>query len=64
MKTTYDSEADALCVRLSDGKVEETEELRPGLMVDYDNEGRIVGFELLDARRSLPADALVSAAAA
>lgn len=64
MKATYDSEADALYVRLSEGAIVETEELRPGLIIDFDKDGRIVGFEMLDARKSLPADALASAAAA
>ena len=61
MKATYDSEANALYIRLSDGAIVETEELRPGLIVDFDNDGRIVGFEMLDARMQVPADAPLSA---
>jgi uncharacterized protein YuzE len=64
MKTTYDKEANALYVRFSDGKIVETEELRPGLMVDFDKDGRIVAIEMLDARTQLPPDALASLVAA
>ncbi len=64
MRTTYDSEANALFVRLSEGAIVESEELRPGLIIDFDKDGRIVGFEMLDARMQLPADALATVAAA
>ena len=64
MKTTYDKEANALYVRLSEGAIAGTEELRPGLLVDFDGQGRIVGFEMLDARMQLPPDVLLSAVAA
>lgn len=64
MRTTYDSEANALYVRLSEGAIVESEEIRPGIVVDFDKDGRIVGFEMLDARMQLPADALATVAAA
>ena len=53
MKTSYDAEADALYVRFVDAPVIESEELRPGLVLDFDQEGRIVGIEVLDASRQL-----------
>ena len=64
MRATYDSEANALFVRLPEGTIVESEELRPGLIVDFDKDGRIIGFEMLDARMQLPADALATVAAA
>ena len=63
MKTNDDKEANALDVRLSEGKIAETEELRPGLIVDFDAKGRIAGFEMLDARPQVPPDALLAVAA-
>ena len=39
MKDKYDAESDALYVRFSDGAVVDTEEMRPGIMVDLDAEG-------------------------
>jgi len=50
MKTLYDSEADALYVRFAAAKVVESEEVAPGVMLDFDADGRIVGVEVLDAR--------------
>jgi uncharacterized protein YuzE len=64
MKTTYDNEANALYVRFSDEKVERTEELRPGLILDFDNRGHIIGIEMLDAKQQLSESALKSLAAA
>ena len=55
MKTRYDPEADALYVRFADSLVTETEEVRPGIMLDYDAEGRIVAIEVLDASEHLAA---------
>ena len=49
MKTRYDPEADALFVRLAEGRIEDTEEVAPGVMLDFDAEGRIVAMEFLKA---------------
>ncbi len=64
MKTTYDDEANALFVRFSDQAIAESEEVRPGLIIDFDAEGRIVAFEMLDARSQLAAEAIAALAAA
>jgi uncharacterized protein YuzE len=64
MKTTYDHEANALYVKFSEEKIERTEELRPGLILDFDNRGHIIGIEMLDAKTQLSAAALESLAAA
>ena len=53
MKTIYDPEADALYVRFADTPVIESEEVRPGLVLDYDAQGRIVAVEILDASEHL-----------
>lgn len=45
----YDAQSDTLQVYLSDAPIEESAELQPGLIVDYDAAGNIVGIELLDA---------------
>lgn len=63
MKTTYDPEADALYVRFAKAKVVESEEVSPGIVIDFDTEGRIVGVEVLDARRHLAAGAELPTAA-
>lgn len=64
MKTTYDKEANALYVNFSDEKIASTEELRPGIIFDFDEQGHIIGMEMLDAKKQLSAEALKSLAAA
>lgn len=53
MKTRYDSETDALYLRFTDTAVVETEEVRPGIRLDFDATGRIVAIEVLDASAHL-----------
>lgn len=46
MKYLYDAEADALYVALSDRAAVESEEVWPGIVVDFDREGRPVGLDI------------------
>ena len=57
MRWRYDSEADAFVLRFADARVVESEEVRPGLILDFDAEGRLVALEVLDASASLAAGA-------
>ena len=47
MRLTYDSEADALTLRLTDAPVESSEEVAPNVALDFDAEGRAIGIEVL-----------------
>lgn len=49
MKIKYNKEADAMYLRFSDAEVAESDEDKPGIIIDYDKDGKIVGIELLDA---------------
>jgi uncharacterized protein YuzE len=51
MKSRYDAEADALYVQLADARITGSEEVRPGIVLDFDTAGRVVGIEILDASR-------------
>lgn len=53
MRTHYDAEADALYVRFTEASVSESEEVRPGIVFDFDADGRIVAVEILDASEHL-----------
>ncbi|MBP6653296.1 MAG: DUF2283 domain-containing protein [Propionivibrio sp.] len=47
MKIEYDPTADALYVRLSDQSIIESEQIKPGIVLDYDDAGNVVGIEVL-----------------
>jgi len=49
MKVTYDAEVDILRIILSDAEIEESDEDKPGVILDYDKDGNIVGLEVLNA---------------
>jgi len=49
MKVTYDPEVDVLRILLSHARIEESDEDKPGVILDYDKGGNIVGMEILDA---------------
>jgi len=47
MRLKIDKESDTLYLRLDESKVFESEEVRPGVILDFDSEGRVVGVEFL-----------------
>lgn len=53
MKVTYDEEVDALRIIFNDAPVEESDEEKPDLILDYDRAGNIVGLEILDASKQI-----------
>jgi YD repeat-containing protein len=55
VKIIYDKETDTLSIILRDGKVAESDEPQPGLILDYDKAGRLVSIELLDATEQVKA---------
>ncbi|WP_083467884.1 DUF2283 domain-containing protein [Methylobacterium tarhaniae] len=57
MKSRHDAETDALYVRFADAPVVGSEEVRPGLILDFDADGRIVAVEILGASEHLSSDA-------
>ena len=48
MKIEYDPKAEAMYIRLIVGTVVESDELRPGMVFDFDAAGRVLGIEMLD----------------
>jgi len=49
MKIEYDGEIDALYIRLQEKYVAKTIEIEEGLNIDLDENGRLIGLEILDA---------------
>ncbi len=53
MKVTYDEEADALYLTLREEEYYESDEIKEGLIIDYDREGNPIGVEILGASTHL-----------
>jgi uncharacterized protein YuzE len=53
MRITYDPQVDALYIELRDAERAEAVDLDEGVTVDLDEEGHVVGIEILDARLRL-----------
>ena len=49
MKVIYDEDTDTLSMLLSEGKITESDEEKPGMIIDYDENGNVVSMEILDA---------------
>jgi uncharacterized protein YuzE len=54
MKLRIDKESDALYLRLDNAKVIESEQVAPGVIVDFDSKNRVVGLEVLNVSQRLP----------
>jgi len=53
MKVTYDPGVDVLRILLSSAAIEESDEEKPGVIIDYDKDGNVVGLEILDASKRM-----------
>jgi len=51
MKVNYDPETDTLTIELKAGKVVESDESKPGIILDFDKKGDLLGLEILDASK-------------
>ena len=47
MRLKVDTENDTLYLRLDEAAIIESEEVQPGIILDYDSNGRVIGIELL-----------------
>ena len=54
MKLKVDQEADALYLRLDDSKIAESEEVQPGVVLDFSEAGEVVGIEILRLSKRVP----------
>ena len=55
MKINYDEQSDAMYIRFSESPYFESDELKGGIVLDYDKEGKVIAIEILDASKNLPA---------
>jgi uncharacterized protein YuzE len=54
MKIHLDEKADALYLRLDDSPIVESEEVAPGIVLDYNERDQVVGVEILDVKARVP----------
>ncbi len=53
MKIDYDKEVDALYIQFLNEKASETQEVEPGIIVDFTKDGRVLGIEILNVSKRL-----------
>ena len=51
MKVEYDPHSDTLTIPLREARIRESDEVRPGVIVDFGEDGAVVRFEILDASK-------------
>jgi uncharacterized protein YuzE len=54
MKLQVDEQADALYLRLDDSDIVESEEVSPGVVLDFNAENQVVGVEILKLSQRSP----------
>ncbi len=53
MNAKYDAEVDVLRINWSDAEIEESDSISPGVILDYDLEGNVIGIEILNASKKI-----------
>lgn len=54
MRVHFDREAGALYFRLDNSRIVESGELKPGIVLDFNEQNQVVGVEILDAGKRVP----------
>jgi len=60
MKLRVDHKNDALYFRLDESAIVESEEIKPGVILDYDANDNVVGIEILGLSKRVPVQLLKS----
>jgi uncharacterized protein YuzE len=60
MRIILDKDSDALYLRLDENRVVDSEEIKPGVIVDYDDNDRVVGVEFLNISTRASKEQLIS----
>jgi uncharacterized protein YuzE len=53
MVIKYDKDVDIVYIQFSEGRITESDEDKPGIILDYDDMGNIVGIEVLEASKKM-----------
>ena len=60
MRVRYDPVADAVYFRLADDAIVSSDQVQPGVILDFDAAGRVVGVEMLGVKDRVPETALTT----
>ncbi|MDD5355443.1 MAG: DUF2283 domain-containing protein [Candidatus Omnitrophica bacterium] len=58
MKVKYDEKVDILYIKLKECPYHESDEIKEGVILDYDKKGKVIGIEILDASEYLEEEEL------
>ena len=54
MKLHLDEQADTLYLRLDESEIIESEEVQPGVILDFNKQNQVVGIEILRVKSRVP----------
>lgn len=54
MKVHFDEKADAIYMRLDESDIVDSEEVRPGIILDFNERDEVVGIEILRIKQRVP----------
>ncbi len=54
MRVQFDEKADAIYLRLDESKIVESEEVHPGIILDFNERDEVVGVEMLRVKSRIP----------
>lgn len=54
MRVHFDEEADAVYLRLDESAIVGSEEVQPGIVLDFDQNDQVVGIEILRVKERVP----------
>ena len=58
MRIKVDEKSDALYIRLDESPIVESEEIQPGIILDYNDKNQAVGIEILGIKKRIPLEEL------
>lgn len=54
MRVQFDEKADAVYVRFDESRILESEEVHPGIILDFNDRKEVVGIEILQVKQRIP----------
>lgn len=54
VKIKFDEQSDSIYIRFDESKIIESEEVRPGIIFDFNDQSQVVGIEILRVQERIP----------